>query len=185
MTKKIVNQFTSKLFIAGILFAFYACGTPQTNTETEVIETDPKTEIQQAVNKEANSEQENMEYAERAEANKRAVSFYDALKSGLYANTTEMVEPTMYKNFSETTWLEMLKNEATTKGNVEKYEMLSSKYEKVEGTNSGRKVEMTFQVTRKGQKYMEEMYWYKTDGEPFMLTELEYKKAETSTEDDD
>lgn len=176
---------SSKLLIAGILFAFSACGTP-TNTETATeTSTEATTEIQQAVNKDANSEQENMEYAEKAEATERAIAFYDALKTGMYANTTEMVEPTIYKNFSETTWLEMLKKEAETKGQVEKYEMLSSKYEKVEGSNSGRKVEMTFEVTRKGQKYMEEMYWYKTDGEPFMLTELEYKNAETSTEDDD
>ncbi len=174
---------SSRILIAGILFAFSACGT-NTETATEA-STESTTEIQQAVNKEANSEQENMEYAERAEANERAIAFYDALKTGMYANTTEMVEPTMYKNFSESTWLEMLKKEAETKGQVEKYEMLSSKYEKSEGTNSGRKVEMTFEVTRKGQKYMEEMDWYKTDGEPFMLIEMEYKNAETSTEDDD
>ncbi|WP_338812618.1 hypothetical protein V9L05_14700 [Bernardetia sp. Wsw4-3y2] len=178
-----IKQLSSKLLIAGILCAFYACGTPN-NTESTT-EADSNTEIQQAVNAEANTEQENLEYAEKAEATEQAISFYEALKNGLYENTTVMVEQNMYTNFSETTWLEMLKKEAETNGQVEKYALQASKYEKVEGTNSGHKVEFTFEVTRNGKKYIEEMDWYKTDGQPFLLTEIEYKKENSTEEDDD
>lgn len=178
-----IKSFSSKLLVAGILFSFYACGTP-TTTENAT-ETETNTEVQSIVNKEANTDQENLEYAEKAEATEQAISFYEALKNGLYENTTAMVEQNMYSNFSETTWLEMLKKEAETTGQVEKYALQTSKYEKVEGTNSGRKVEFTFEVTRNGKKYMEEMDWYKTDGEPFLLTKIEYKKENSTEEDDD
>jgi hypothetical protein len=91
----------------------------------------------------------------------------------------------MYNGFSATTWVEMLKNEAKTKGQVEKYALQTSKYEKVESTNSGRKVEFIFEVTRNGKKHLEEMDWYKTDGEPFLLIKMEYKKENSTEEDDD
>lgn len=182
---KIVNSFSSKLLVAGVLVGFYACGTP-TTTETSTEENkETTTEIQQAVNTEANTEQENLEYAEKQEATNQAIAFYDALKNGLYEKTTELVEQNQFNNFSETTWLEMLKKEAQTKGQVEKYALQTSKYEKVEGTNSTRKVEMTFEVTRNGKKYMEKMDWYKTDGEPFLLTEIEFQNENHTEEDDD
>lgn len=179
---------SSKLLLAGVLFSFYACGTSTTTTETPTsteTTTEASTEIQKAVNAEANSETENLEYAEKAEANQRAIAFYEALKNGLYESTPEFVEQNKYKNFSETSWIEMLKTEVDTKGKIERYELQKSKYEKVEGTNSERKVEIYFEVTRNGKKYIEEMEWVKTDGEPFLLTDLEYKKAENTSEDDD
>jgi translation initiation factor 2 beta subunit (eIF-2beta)/eIF-5 len=186
MIKKIVNQLSLKLLIAGILFSFYACGTPANTENTTESETngEANTEIQQTVNKEANTEQENLEYSEKSEATNQAIAFYEALKNGLYENTTAMVEQNMYNGFSAATWVETLKKEAGTKGQVEKYALQTSKYEKAEGTNSGRKVEMTFEVTRNGKKHLEEMDWYKTDGEPFLLTKMEYK-LEASTEEDD
>ncbi len=173
----------TKLFIIALLFSVSSCGTP-TDRETTT-QTDPNMEVQKAVNAEANTDQENSEYAEKQEATNQAIAFYDALKNGMYENTTSMVEPTMYKEFSEVTWLEMLKEQAQTKGEIEKYSLQTSKYEIVEGTNSGRKVEMIFEITRKGQKYIEEMEWYKTDGEPFMLTEMEYKEMKNTAEDND
>lgn len=174
-----------KLLVAGILFSFYSCGTPsntETTTETK-IETD--TEIQKAINSEVNTEQENLEYAEKSEATNQALLFYELLKKGQYENTPQMVEQNMYKNFSETTWLKRLKTVDEKMGQVEKYELQSSKYEKIEGTNSGRKVEFTFEVTRNGQKHIEKMDWYKTDGEPFLLTEIEYESEGSTEEDDD
>ena len=173
----------SKLLVAALLFSFYSCGTP-TNTEMAT-EVDPNTEVQLAVNAEANTEQENMEYAEKSEATNQAISFYEALKNGLYQTTTELVEKNIYKNYSEAAWLESLKKIDKERGNVESYELKSSKYQLVEGTNSGRKVEFTFEVTRNGKKCIEEMDWYKTDREPFLLTEMEYKREENTKEDDD
>ena len=180
-----MKQLSLKLFVLGIVLSLYSCETPKSTETTTETSTETNTEIQQTVKVEVNKEQENLEYAEKAEATKQAIAFYEALKNELYEKTTEMVEQNMYKDFSETTWIESLKKEAKTNGQVEKYALQTSKYEKVEGTNSGRKVEFTFEVTRKGKKYVEEMDWYKTDGEPFLLTKMEYKSEGSTEEDDD
>jgi hypothetical protein len=178
-----IKSVFSKLLIVAILLSFYSCGTPANTETTEETTTD--TEVLPVVSAENTREQENLEYAEKQEATNQAISFYEALKSGLYEKTTQMVEPKMYKDFSEASWLEMLKKADKKMGTVEKYSLQSSKYEKVEGTNSGRKVETVFEVTRNSKKYVEEIYWYKTDGEPFMLTKIEYKTEGSTEEDDD
>lgn len=183
MIKKALHQLPSKLLFAGFLFAFYSCGTPTTTTETTT-EADT-TEVQQTANTGANTETENLEYAEKAEATTQAIAFYELLKNGLYENTIEMVDQNMYKDFSKETWIAILKKQETEKGKLEKYALQTSKYEKVEGTNNGRKVEFTFEVTRNGTKHIEKMDWYKTDGEPFLIIETEYSGKKSSEEDDD
>jgi hypothetical protein len=184
MIVKIVNQLSSRLLIAGILFAFYACGTPPANTETATTETDPNTEIQQAVNKEANTDEENTEYAEKSEATNQAIALYEFLKNGLYENTSELVDKENYPNFSEAEWVALLKKEAETKGQVEKYAMQTSKIETL--ADGSKVVKMSFDVTRNGKKYKEEMDLVKMDGQTsYLLKEIEFEAETSSTEEDD
>ncbi|WP_338762808.1 hypothetical protein WAF17_18360 [Bernardetia sp. ABR2-2B] len=177
MTQKLITQFSSKFLIAGVLFAFYACGTP-TNTDS----TETNTEVQQTVNAEANTEQENLEYAEKQEATNQAIAMYEFLKNGLYENTSELVDKENYTDYSDETWVALLKNEEATKGAVEKYAMQTSQIETLE--DGSKAVKMTFDVTRNGKKYKEEMDFIKMNGKTsYLLKEIEFE-AETTTEED-
>ncbi|WP_375561879.1 hypothetical protein ACE193_04845 [Bernardetia sp. OM2101] len=179
-----IHSLFSKLLIAGILFSFYSCGTP-TNTETTTEETkEENTEIQQAVNAEANKEQENLDYAEKQEATNQAIAFYEALKNGLYDKTTEMVDKENYEKFSETEWIALLKKETETKGETEKYAMQTSTLETLE--DGSKIVKMTFDVTRNGKKYKEEMDLIKMNGKTsYLLKEIEFEAETANTEEDD
>ncbi|AFM05307.1 hypothetical protein Fleli_2962 [Bernardetia litoralis DSM 6794] len=181
MTNKIGNQFSLKLLIVGIIFLFNSCVTP-TNTE-KATETDSNKEIQQAVNKEANSEQENVEYAEKQEATNQAIALYEFLKNGLYENTSQLVDKENYPNFSETNWLEFIKKEALKKGQVEKYALQTSKIETLE--NGNKIVKMIFEVTRTTKKYKEEVEFLKLNGkDAYLLNEIEFENSHTEEDDD-
>ena len=177
-----IKQLSSKLLIAGILFAFYACGTPN-NTESTT-EADSNTEIQQAVNAEANTEQKNLEYAEKAEATEQAIAFYNSLKHGLYEKTVKIIDKENYENFSDLEWLERLKKEEESKGKVETYALQTSSIEML--SDGSKAVKMTFDVTRNGKKYKEEMDLIKMNGKTsYLLKEIEFEAETANTEEDD
>ncbi len=175
-----IQSLLLKSFIAVILLSFYSCGAP-TTTETTT-EVDPNTQVQQAVNAEANTDQENVEYAEKQEATNQAVSFYDSQKSGMYEKTSQLVDRENYPNFSEDMWLALLQKENETKGQVEKYGMQTSKLEIL--ADGSKMVKMDFDVTRNGKKYKEELEFVKMAGQDsYLLREIEFEGA--SMEDDD
>lgn len=164
------------MLIAGILFSFYSCGTPPTNTET--------TEDKQPVDVGVDTNQEKVDYAEKQEAVNQAIAFYELLKNGLYEKTSELVDKENYENFSETDWIALLKKEEETKGMVEKYAMQTSKIETLE--DGSKTVKMTFDVTRNGKKYKEEMDLIKMEGKTsYLLKEIEFETETSNTEEDD
>ena len=169
----------SKIVVAFVLVSFYSCGTP-TNTET----TSETTEIQQAVNAEANTEQENLDYAEKQEAVNQSIALYELLKNGLYDKTSEFVDKENYQNFSEAEWIALLKKEEETKGAVEKYAMQTAEIETL--SDGSKAVKMTFEVTRNGKKYKEEIDLIKINGKTsYLLKEIEFEAEQTATEEDD
>lgn len=179
-----IKSVFSKLLIAGILFSFYSCGTP-TTTETTTEETkEENTEIQQAVNAEANTDQENLDYAEKQEATNQAIAMYGFLKNGLLEKTITLVDTENYENFSDKEWLALLKKEDETKGAIESYSMQTAKIETLE--DGSKVVKMTFDVTRNGKKYKEEMDLIKMNGKTsYLLKEIEFEAETANTEEDD
>ncbi len=183
MSKSLFSK-SSQLFFVVILFSFYSCGTP-TNTESTTEESKKiNTENQQSVNKEANTEQENLDYAEKQQAANQAIAFYEFLKNGLHDQTSTLVDKESYENFAEAEWIELLKKEDATKGDVEKYAMQKNK---IETTEDGSKIiKMTFEVTRSGKKYKEEMDLIKMNGAiSYLITKIEFENQVSNTDEDD
>ncbi|WP_291725971.1 hypothetical protein [Bernardetia sp.] len=167
-----------KSLIVAVPLSFYACGTPTTEN------TSADTEIQQVVNAEANTEQENLDYAEKQEATNQAIELYRLQKEGLYENTLALVDKENYPNFSDKEWLALLKKEEESKGAIEKYAVQTVELETLaDGTKA---VQLTVDVTRNGKKYKEEVELIKMDNQTsYLLKEIEFESEQAATEEDD